>query len=156
MEKIKVFIGPPASGKSRKARELAEGRNVFWKFPKSDNSVFTPFMLYGLDKDTEIIIIEEIQSKKKLETLIYEFFNDKLVINIPRRTFFEIPRPEIILICDFDSYIPKEESIKRRIEITDFGKPENQYTDNIKSEAQIEMDNRKKYIDYFTANDTKK
>lgn len=138
--KIKVIIGPRSSGKSRKARELTKDKFICY-FDGRKLNTKTPFMLRHLTENTEIILVEDIPSSKKFTEIFAWFCKQTLTINRPGRESFTIPRPEVILVCDFESSEFDDEFLKRRIDVIDIGLPENQYSDNVKSYYQIQAEN---------------
>jgi len=116
MSKIKVIYGDRETGKSTLARLYGKFKNVVY----TDENIFHYFFLRGmndLNPDTNLIIVDDINSKKFDPERIYEILGP---ICVNRRSCkpFEI-YPDYILVFDYltDADIEKwPKTIKNRIE----------------------------------------
>lgn len=123
--KIKVLVGPKGSGKTSYAKQITSGHENVWMDGRSpERDFFGKFIYSGVTPATKHIIVDSIPSEKALEHILPTFFNQLIIVNRKGKSPFEMPRPDTILICDFDKYVPLESSVIARIEIIDFGKKE--------------------------------
>ncbi|MHB1278264.1 MAG: hypothetical protein ACYC1Q_07690 [Bacteroidia bacterium] len=102
MKKGIIITGPPESGKSTKAREIAS------QFPQEcvtwisgrDNGLNSRFAFRDCTEKTECIIVDDINDTKKLELFIGAI-TGSILVNKPYQHAFEI-KPKIILVYDGD------------------------------------------------------
>jgi hypothetical protein len=117
MEKMQIFVGPPASGKSRKAREITEGKNALWllarngkRFPESN------FQLDQVTDETEYIVIDD--ARGNINQIAQFFFNERLQIDRMGKLPIVVNRPKIIITTDQVDYkFDTSLSFIRRFEI---------------------------------------
>lgn len=85
MQKISIFVGPPLSGKTSTAKALAEGKKTSFLDGFRKNPVDYPWLIENIEKDTELIIVDDIYTGNNLKTWIdaaisNDLFKDKQVI----------------------------------------------------------------------------
>jgi len=143
--KIIVIIGPQASGKSRKAREMVNAKqHVYFDF-KYKRPFLRPFTFSDVTENTESIVIDEISTRNQLYNLVLSLSENTLNIDRPCKPNIEIPRPEIILVCDFETISICDKSFNESITIIDMGLEENKYSDNIISYFQLQEEKEVSY-----------
>ncbi|WP_273210452.1 hypothetical protein [Runella zeae] len=104
--KIDVFVGSACSGKTRKAREMYEGKEVVWIDGRKAKFGDMPFLLNEVTFSTECIIIDDVPNKL-LPMVAIRFFVEKLTINRKGHAPIRVPRPKILIICSEDvSHLP--------------------------------------------------
>jgi hypothetical protein len=102
MRKAKIFYGEPESGKTRKAREIAEGRN-FLHIDASNGKI----NLKRVTKETELIIIDDLPDGFNFES-VYDIFT----YDMPDIIFITNEKPKYSGLASFD----------RRFELIEFKK----------------------------------
>jgi hypothetical protein len=92
MKKVTFISGPQGSGKTNRAKQMAEGKNAVWL----SNADLDPygFMCSEVKRDTDLFIIEEAKFDHFLIDFIY---CDVIKVNQPRKLPFTIDRPELII-----------------------------------------------------------
>ncbi len=120
MKKIKVFWGPAASGKSKKAKEIAKGKNTFF-IQARDRKINHPFLLDGLTPEHELIIVDDIKPKELVD-VIYRLNpggpDTSIQVNQKYKSAISVLPPETIITmcCNTDPLKDAGSSIEARAE----------------------------------------
>ena len=88
MQKIQIFVGPPMSGKTSTAKELANGKQTTWILAKNKNPIDNPRLLAFVESSDEMIVVDDIFSINGLKIWIDSALNNELMND-----------KEVILIC---------------------------------------------------------
>ena len=108
MKKVTILVGPPASGKTTKANEMAKGR----KFVTITNpDLQHPYCFQNVQPDTELIIIEEMVDV----SAIYRLLKREIIsVNGPLIIPFHMLIPDIIIITQkrIEHLIDTHESVE--------------------------------------------
>lgn len=122
-DKMKIFIGGPATGKSWRARDITEGKNTVWINRLDLKKILkNPFTFRDVTENTEYIVFEDVLSG--INNLARMLYSDKIEVNKPYEKSIIIPRPKIIIIADCNAKIfPTDASFNRRFQIIDFNTP---------------------------------
>jgi len=113
-----LIIGPPKSGKTKRANEIAAeySKNEVCYFSMFRKRTVSDFFFDGCTEQTKLIIIDEIKSIKHL----YNFFDatEGITVNTLGKPTINI-HPRIICISEFikESDIPVDASFVRRFEV---------------------------------------
>lgn len=122
MKPTKIFYGEPESGKSRKAREIAKGRNCLYLDGITKKQINSRFCFSRVTPQTDLIIIDGIPNKFDFE-LFYGFIScDRFYYEVQRKGVQSIPTPEFILITNEKPKKSDKASFKRRFELIEFKK----------------------------------
>ncbi|WP_254562172.1 hypothetical protein [Dyadobacter diqingensis] len=122
--KTQIFVGPQSSGKKAAALLIGSDKKVV-NMPWYKKLGEDPYTFHKVEKDTDLIIIENVPLKKLEETLMH-LMNTDIQINRQSRNSFVMRRPHTILICDSEGYSWDDGnqrfrgSLMRRFEIVQF------------------------------------
>lgn len=119
MKPAKIFYGEPESGKTRKAREIAEGKNAL--FLDGYNPKLR-FQFSRCTSETEIIVIDGLPNGFDFENFYGFISSDRFYYEVQRKGFQSIPTPEFIFIINQKPQNSDNASFKRRFELIEFKK----------------------------------
>lgn len=107
MGKVTIIIGAVASGKTMKAKEMTATKKMVWL----DRLNFEdPFLFESITPDTEVIVMDELCSKKNLSEIKLLITTPLLMVNRKGKSSFTVERPEIIIVSN---YLKKEDFRER-------------------------------------------
>ena len=92
MKKVTILVGPPASGKTTRANEMAKGRK---SVTITDSSFLNPFGKRLIPEDTELIILEEVTDT---DQIVYISDRDSIGVFGCKPIDLTFECPEIIII----------------------------------------------------------
>ena len=89
--KTTIIIGPPNSGKTRKAEELTKDKKAIWIH---SNDLSHCFALSEVQKDTEVIVLEDMRHVVQLKQIL---MCKTLMVNRQYEPPFTIEKPDLII-----------------------------------------------------------
>lgn len=100
MKKAKVFYGEPETGKTRKAMEIAQGRNFVYLDGRSKKAIENRFYFSRVNSNTDLIIIDELPNGFNFEYFYGFVSSDRFYYEVNRKGCQSIPTPEFIFITN--------------------------------------------------------
>lgn len=113
-----LIIGDPLTGKTRLANHIATYFNNPIFLDGRKFNIETPFVYHDVKIDTDLIVFDDVECIKSLETIIFrDFSEEKMKISRKFRDNLIIDTPRLIIIGDKKNFPFEQfyESIKRRL-----------------------------------------
>jgi hypothetical protein len=116
--KSEIFVGPPASGKSRRALEIGEGKEqVYIIFRRK--MYIDPFLFANVKPETELLVFDDVPANYVLQLLTYLFPFD-ITVNAKGKSPFKIRRPHTIITVEGKFEMPQQATFTRRFTVLKF------------------------------------
>jgi hypothetical protein len=116
--KSEIFVGPRASGKSRRAWELGEEKgqvNIRWTRRIFNNT----FLFSRVKPETGLLVIDDVPAKH-VRQLMEFLFPEDIIVARQNKCAFKMKRPHTIIIVDGEFEMPKDPSYTRRFSVVKF------------------------------------